>query len=104
MPPEVIARPESDSDHNPTARYDKPDECPDTNVSAHGRYPLVELYPALTWYASPTVLDGSRYQRRPSTCGYATSFLESVGLPETPYLRRDSESSLWSGNSRLCDS
>jgi hypothetical protein len=51
--PEVIARPESDPDYNPTARYDEPDECPNTNVPAHRRNPLVELYPVLTWSASP---------------------------------------------------
>src|SRR5215467_12403790 len=43
--PEVIAWPESDPDYNPTARHDKPDEFPNTNVPAHGRCPPLELYP-----------------------------------------------------------
>ena len=45
--PEVIAWPEDDPDYSPTARHDKPDECPNTNVPAHGRFPLLRLYPVL---------------------------------------------------------
>src|SRR5260370_39568638 len=52
--PEVIAWPEGDPDYSPTARHDKPDECPNTNVPAHGRCPLLKLYPVLKVVHKPS--------------------------------------------------
>src|SRR5260370_246007 len=46
--------PEGDPDYSPTARHDKPDECPNTNVPAHGRCPLLKLYPVLKVVHKPS--------------------------------------------------
>lgn len=43
--PEVIVGADDHTDTNPTARNDKPNECPNPNVPCHGYIPLIQLYP-----------------------------------------------------------
>src|SRR5215510_787374 len=59
--PEVIAWPEGDPDYSPTARHNKPDECPNTNVPAHGRCPLLKT------------LSGSKMMHKPGDAGHPST-------------------------------